>query len=216
MLRYVILAVWLTYFALLAVLAVAVRRAAPGPPDQAITGVGIGRYSGASGIAYLSGRRLTCVPDERAGLPGSRCRVMVAGETLEISAWRNPPSNPHQLGGWCEARYAGKTWSCRVGSRHVHVHWFAYLEEPLGLRQEHLEALRREHVFENLGEDRFVIALQILPPLTAVAVAASVLAGFWPRVRRGAGVALAALVGAGVALPCTFFAVLILTSGLWD
>ncbi len=214
--RYVILGVCITYFVLLAVLAVTVRRAAPGPPDQAITGIGIGSYWGASGVAYLSGRQLACVPDEHAGLPGSRCSVMVAGERLEISAWRNPPSNPNQLGGRCEARYAGRTWPCRIGSRHVHVHWFAYLDEPLGLGPEQLDALRREHLFENLGEGPFVAASLVFPPLTAIVVAGGVLAGAWPWARRGSGVAAGVVIGGLAALPCTFFAVLFLTSGFWD
>ncbi|CAA9581280.1 MAG: hypothetical protein AVDCRST_MAG88-3362 [uncultured Thermomicrobiales bacterium] len=216
MLRYIILAVCIAYFALLASLAVAVRRAAPGPSDQTITGIGIGSYRGAAGIAFLSGRRLACVPDERDGLHGSRCRVMVAGETLELSSWRNPPSNPNQLGGRCEARYAGQTWPCRIGSRHVHVHWFAYLDEPLGLRPEQLDTLRREHFFENVGEEPFFAAWQVLPPLSAIVVAGGVLAGFWPWARRGPRVAMVALIGALAAFPCTFVAVLTVTSGLWD
>ncbi len=192
------------------------RRAAPGPADQAITGVGIGSRWDATGVTYLSGRRLACVPVERDGVLGSRCRAPVAGETLEIGAWRNPPAHPNQLGGWCEARYAGRAWPCRVGSPHVHVHWFAFLDEPLGLSGEQLDALRREHPIENLGEEPFFVAAQLLPPLTALAVGAAVLAGFWPRVRRGSGVAVVALVGAVLAFPCTFFAVLLLTNGFWD
>ncbi len=46
MVRYLILAACLAYFALLAVLAVEVRRAAPGPAGQAIAGVGIGSHWG--------------------------------------------------------------------------------------------------------------------------------------------------------------------------
>ena len=215
MLRYAILALCVSYLVLLAVLAVAVWRATPGPPDQAIAGIGIGSHGVGPGIAYLSGRRLTCVPDVRDGLPGSRCRVMVAGKALEIGAWRNPPGHPNQLGGRCEARYAGTLWPCRVDSRHVHVHWFAYLDFPPGLRQEQLDALRREYYFENLGEEPYLAAVLVLPPLTAIAVAGTVLATFRPWARPGPGVP-AAISGAVAALLGTFFATLFLTGGFWD
>lgn len=214
-LRYGIIGACVAYFILLTVLAVAIRRAAPGPPDQAITGVGIGNYRTPVGIAYLSGRRLVCVPDDSNGLFGERCSVLVNGQMLEVSAWRNPPSNPNQLGGRCEARYAGKNWPCRIGSRHVHVHWFAYLDEPLSLQAEQLDALRRDYPFENLGEEAFFAAWMLIPPLTAIIVGGGILAGFWPRAKHGLRIAAAAI-GAAVSFPCAFFAVLAVTGGLWD
>lgn len=86
MVRYIVLAVCLAYFVMLAGLAVAVWQAAPGPADQAIIGVGIGSHRDESGVAYLSGRRLACVPVERDGVLGSHYRAPVAGEPLEIGA----------------------------------------------------------------------------------------------------------------------------------
>jgi len=214
--RYPILALCVGYFVALAVLGVVVWRANPGPAGQAITGIGIGDPRSPEGATYLSGRRLSCLLIERDGLTGSRCTVAIAGETLEIRGWRNPPSHPNQLGGWCEARYAGRDWPCHVGSPHVHVHWFAYLDGSLGLSEAQLAALRQEYPFENLGEGAFSAATQILPFLTALVVAGGVLAGGWSGTTRARQTAIVALGAALLTLPVTFFVVLFVTGGLWD
>lgn len=213
--RYLALAGCLAYLVLLVGLAVAVRRAAP-TEDRAITGLGIGRYAEASGIAYLSGQRLACVPETRDGVRGSRCTVALAGQTLEIAGWRSPYTGRTPFAGSCEARYAGQEWPCRIGSRHLGVHWFAYLDEPLGLSGEQLAALRREHFFENLDEGPFFAAQQLLPPLTALVVCIGVLAAGGEALERRPLVVAGALVAALATLPGTFFAVLFATRGFWD
>lgn len=182
--RTVVLALCFVYFAGLVVLAVALYHASPGPSDQAITGVGIGNYVDHDDRVYLSGRRLKCALEERDGRAGSRCTVVIAGETLEIRAWRNPPSHPNQLGGVCEARYAGKARSCWVGSSHVHVPFVAHIGESLGLGREQLRELRCAYFFEKLDEGPFVTATLIVPPLTALVVATAFLAAFWMRIGR--------------------------------
>ena len=103
-----LLAVCLAYFAGLGVLAVALYRWSPGPAARATSGVRIGNNVDPGDRVYLSGRRLACTPEDRDGRMGSRCTIAIHGETLEIRARRNPPSHPNQLGGVCEARYAGE------------------------------------------------------------------------------------------------------------
>ena len=214
--RYPVLVLCLGYAVGLAALGVVVWRANPGPPDQAIQGVGLGDPRAPAGAVYLSGRRLACAPSERDGMPGSRCTAMIAGETLEIQGWRNPPSSMNRLGGQCEASYAGREWPCHVASRHVQVHWFAYLDGALGLDAAQLAAVRRDYPIENLGEDVFFNALQIVPVLTALVVAGGVLALGWSGMERARWAALIALVAALLALPVAFFGVLVITGGLWD
>jgi hypothetical protein len=182
------------YALVLAFLGLALHLASPGPEHQELLGVGIGRHGDAGGIVYLSGRRLRCGPTADARF-STRCTLEVAGQTLELLARRNPPEQPMQFGGSCAARYAGREWPCEVGSRHVHVHWFAYLDEPLGLSQAQLDALRRQHPVENLPENAFVLGALATPLVTAVAPVVAVAA--WPRRvrRRGAfGTLVVALV----------------------
>lgn len=205
----------------LAVLALVLRQAAPGPAGQDVLGVGIGRYNGPGGIAYLSGRRLACGPPTRAHYT-ARCTVEIAGGELELLARRNPPGHPNQLGGACEAVYAGRAWPCRIGGRHVHVHWFAYLDEPLGLTPAELDAVRRAHPLPNLPQDVFFVALFLVPTLTALGAGAGLT--FWlaegdPGRLGSAGGGWAAVWGAlatPVAFVPTFVATALATSGYWD
>lgn len=214
--RYPVLALCIGYLVALVALGLVVWRANPGPADQAITGVGIGDPRSAQGATYVSGQRLACVPIERAGVPGSRCTVAIAGEVLEIRGWRNPRSDRDQLGGQCEARYAGRDWPCHVDSRHVQVHWFAYLDGSLGLDAAQLAALRRDYPIENMDEWVFMDAMQIVPLVTALVVAGGVLAGGWSGTTRARQTAIVALGAALLTLPVTFFVVLFVTGGLWD
>jgi hypothetical protein len=135
-------------------LAIFVQRATPGPPSQDILGVGIGNYYSGAGVAYLSGRRLSCVSLPAEDPFTSICTVSIAGKPLEIRARRNPPADPMQLGGACEAIYDGQQWPCRVGSRHVQVHWFAYIDDPLGWADNQRFVYRERHGarFDRSGE----------------------------------------------------------------
>jgi hypothetical protein len=186
------------YALVLASLGLALHLASPGPEHQELLGVGIGRHEDAGGIVYLSGRHLRCGPATDARF-NQRCIVEVAGQTLELLARRNPPGHPVQVGGSCAARYAGREWPCEVGSRHIHVHWFAYLDEPLGLGGDQLDLLRRQYLVENLPENAFALGALVTPLVTAMAAVVAVVA--WPRrvERRGAFGALAVALVLGMA-----------------
>jgi len=214
--RRLILGFALVYSVVLVVLAVLLRLASPGLSSQAILGVGIGSRDSEKGIAYLSGRRLHCTPIEGSETLASQCTVDLAGKPLTIRAQRNPPSDPNQLGGTCEADYNGKSWPCRIGSRHIHVHWFAYLEEPLGLSEEQLDALRRRYFFENRSEETLVVGIKVVTPLTALVTGASVVAGLWPRVENKLLVTLAGVLTTVTTFPVAFILTMLAARGLFD
>lgn len=202
------------YFTGLAIVGLLIYRASPGPESQEILGVGIGDWRGENGIALFSGRRLVC--DNTAASPPftTMCQIEIAGKPLQIKAVRSNTSiSP--LDNSCTAFYDGKTWSCRIGSRHVHVHWFAYIEEPLGLSNSEMNALRRQYFFENLGEDPFLYGGIITAVINAILITANYLLWFWGRMKRW--VLLLAVV---VMLPIIFYGSLIitvlLTNGFWD
>ena len=206
----------LTALAVLLALAIFVQCATPGPRSQDILGVGIGNYYSEAGVAYLSGRRLSCAPLPAEDPFTSICTVSIAGKSLEIRARRNPPADPMQLGGACEAVYEGRQWPCRVGSRHVQVHWFAYIDDPLGLDEAQLDGLRRRYLVENLPEEAILRGVVVVPLATSLVV--FLLASAWLWLRRSAGIrtllAAAALsLGTGVAILVVAGFV---TGGLWD
>lgn len=188
--------------------------ASPGPRGQALLGVAIGRHDGPGGIAYLSGRRLSCAPaaEEPAS---SRCAVMVAGRPLELLARRNGSDAANQLGGVCSAQYAGREWPCVVGSRHVHTHWFAYLSEPLGLGPAELEALRRQHPVENLPERVFLQGLLLVPIITTLVVTAGSVLWGWGRRRQRPTLGRSLLLGAAAWVGALAL-MLSVTGGFWD
>ncbi len=214
--RKAVLIVALLYVVSLGALAVIVRRASPGPETQEILGVGIGRYGGEGGIAYLSGRRLACEPAGADSPFAERCEVEVAGRPLIILARRNPEGHRLQLGGACEARYEGRSWPCQIRSRHVHVHWFAYLDEPLGLEEAELAALRRRYPFENITETAIfpgMVGLALLSLIVTVAVTWVLL---FPQMQSRAVRLAAAAVTGMVALFGTLALAFYVTHGLWD
>lgn len=216
MVRAAIVVMCAVYFIGLGLVAIALYRASPGPDDQAIAGVTVGDSTEREDLVYLSGRRLACMPDERDGLVGSRCTIAIAGETLEIRAFRNPRSYPNQLVGVCEARYAGQERTCSFSMRHFGVPYFAYIADSLGLSDDQRAALRREYFFENLGEEVFLAAMRVVPPLTAFVVASGVLAGCWHWSQRRSLVAGAAIIAGLATLPFAFFGMLLATRGFWD
>jgi hypothetical protein len=142
--------------------------------------------------------------------------VEVAGETLELFARRNPPEDPNQLGGACEAHYAGQAWPCQVGWRHVGVYWFAYLDPPLGLTPAQLAAVRRAHPLPNLPERAILGGLLAVPTLTGLAVGGG--AAVW--LRHGGRGWVTAVVTATLVGPAVFVGTFVLaaraTSGYWD
>jgi hypothetical protein len=214
-LRKPILLVSAVYFVAMILVAILIYRASPGPRSQEILGVGIGSYDDASGVAYLSGRRLNC--DRFDGTEAySSCTVGVAGKTLEIRAQRNATTEPNQLGGACEAFYADKEWPCSIGSRHVGVHWFAYIREPLGLTEDQLETLRHRYFFENVAEEAYLTGMVVVPILTMLVVMLAMAVWFWPRIRRKVWLALLVAASGVASLVGTFVLVVLLTRGFWD
>lgn len=203
------------YVVAMILLAVLIYRASPGPVSQEILGAGIGSYDNDPGVVYLSGRRFDC--DRVDGTQASTsCTVQVAGQTLEIRARRNPRTESNQLGGTCEAFYGGQEWPCSIGSRHVHVHWFAYIDEPLGLTEDQLETLRRGYFFENLAEEAFLTGMVAVPILTMLVAVLAMAVWFWPRVRRKVLLVLPVAAAGVVSLLGTFVLAFLLTSGFWD
>jgi hypothetical protein len=216
MVRKSVLLISVIYFVALALLAMLLYRASPGPVSQEILGVGIGSHDDESGVVYLSGRRLNCDLSDGTQAFTSTCTVEISGKMLEIHARRNPATDPNQLGGTCEAFYDGQRWSCSIGSRHVHVHWFAYIREPLGFSGDQLEALRRQYFFENLPEGAFLAGVVVVPFVTMLLTVLAAALWLWPRTRRRITVALLVAASGVASLSVTFVLALLLTGGFWD
>lgn len=199
-----------------AMTAIAVFLASPGPGSQEILGVGIGDPCGDKGFVFLSGRRLHCASLAEEDTFASACTISIAGKPLTIRARRNPPTDPMQFGGECAATYGGEQWPCRIGSRHVQVHWFAYIDDPLGLDQTQLDALRRRYLVENLPEEAFVRGIVAVPLVVSVVIL--LLAGVWLSRRRsvGARIWLAAVLVSIFAGVVVFIISVFLTNGFWD
>jgi hypothetical protein len=214
--RKVILLLSAICFVALAGVAILVYRASPGPASQEILGIGIGDYHSDAGIVYLSGRRLDCTQIEGTRALPSECTVDIAGKTLEIRARRNPPTDPNQLDGTCEASYDGRQWPCSIGSRHVDVHWFAYISEPLDLDAAQLKALRRQYIVENLPEEAFTRGMIVVPLVAALVAALATAVWLSPRIRRKAAYALLVAASGVTALTLIFLLSLFLTHGFWD
>lgn len=180
----------------LGVLALLVYQASPGPTDQAILGVALGNHETGIDYVFLSGRRLDCQPADAAPFTDT-CTIDIAGDTLTISAHRYTADAPNFQSGSCEATYRGKSWPCQWGSRHVHIHWFTYITDPLGLDAGELDALRTRYPIENLPEAPFFTALIGLPILMTALVIVIIVAWRWPAIRPGTAaaalIALAAL-----------------------
>jgi hypothetical protein len=163
MLRSIVLFLSAATFVALTVLAVLLHRSSPGPTRQEILGVTLG--SG-GGMVFISGRRLDCVRETDPPYKAT-CTIEIADKRLTIQAARGGPDR--MWGGECQAEYAGQLWPCAIGSRHVHVHWFAHIRDPLGLDGAQMAALRRQYYFENLPEEPFLYGVLIAPVLAALA-----------------------------------------------
>lgn len=202
--------------AAIAMIAIAVFLASPGPGTQEILGVGIGDPYGDKGLVFLSGRRLHCVSLAEGDSFASACTISIAGKPLTIRARRNPPTHPMKFGGECSATYGGEQWPCRIGSRHVQVHWFAYIDDPLGLDQTQLNALRRRYPVENLPEEAFVRGIVAVPLVVSVVIL--LLAGVWLSRRRSVGVRiwLAAILVSMFTGVVVLIISVFLTNGFWD
>jgi hypothetical protein len=215
MARKVLLLFIVCYLAILGMLALSLHNASPGPASQEILGVGIGSHYGAEGIVYLSGRYLHCSrPTDQ--LWAASCTIEIADQLLEIRAQRNPPEHPNELGGQCEAFYAGKQWPCQIDSPHLQVFWFAFLEEPLGLSKDQLADLRQHYLLENLPESVFLNGIALEAIITAILALLTVGLWLWPRVSNKLLYALTATGCAVITGWVSFFLAMFLTNGFWD
>lgn len=212
MLRKTILIASLLALVGLAILSWLIYQASPGPDDQVILGLTLGQFGSEKGVAFLSGRRMDCVPQAEPPY-STTCNVTIAGQPLTIQAYRNGPGHLMQLSGGCEATYAGQAWPCEISSRHVHVHWFARISDPLGLSGNQMAQLRRRYFFENLAEEPILFGTIALPVVAALAVLAGLLAWQRPfsKQKWAATIALSLLT-----FVATFAFALNLTNGFWD
>ncbi|HIP71939.1 MAG TPA: hypothetical protein EYH05_11165, partial [Anaerolineae bacterium] len=132
MIRKWILGGTVVYFIALSILVLVLHQASPGPEGQEIYGAAIGQWDTEEGIVFLSGRRLNC-EDTAVGDPFTAvCTAQIAGKPLQIKAVRNSQSSPFPWGGRCQAFYDEQMWPCDFGSRHIQVHWFAYVQSDMG------------------------------------------------------------------------------------
>lgn len=202
------------YFMLLLGLAVMLHHASPAPVSQDILGLGIGRYTSESGIAYISGRHLLCTSTSAYEPFTSACKIQIAGKTLEIHARQ---TDPKPLGGMCEAFYDGQPWPCTIGSRHDTVYRFAYIQPPLGLGKSQLDVLRLQYFFENLPEGvYFPAGVLIVTITTTIAVIASTATVLWSKhYSKVFSILFLVLVG-GITFVGTFLGAVRLTTGFWD
>lgn len=211
--RKIILSLAILSLFAMSILALLVHQASPGPDSQDILGVTLGRSDNYDTyIAFLSGRRLDCVPEAEPPYT-STCTVTIAGKPLTIQAYRNEPPHLNQLGGGCEAIYNGQTWPCQISSRHVHVHWFAHIPDPLGLDTVQMDGLRRQYFIENLPEEPFLASIWIAPILVTTLVLILLFTWRYPPRK------LTWITAVPLAL-FTFFGTLtftlFLTNGFWD
>lgn len=205
------------YLISIGILALLIHRATPAPVDeQEISGVGIGHWESETGIAFLSGRHLECEVVDNIPPFTTSCQIEIAGEMLEIHAQTNE-SLIFPLSGTCEAFYGNQQWPCKIGSRHVQVHWFAYIEPALGLSNVEMNALRRHYFFENLPEAPFLLGTLLVAGITALLVTANFITWFWTRIKNKWVLLITAVC---CVAPVIFYAMLfigaMITGDFWD
>lgn len=205
------------YLISIGILALLIHRATPAPVDaQEISGVGIGHWESETGIAFLSGRHLECELVDNIPPFTTSCQIEIAGEMLEIHAQTGESLN-FPLSGTCEAFYGNQQWPYKIGSRHVHVHWFAYIEPALGLSNAEMNALRRHYFFENLPEAPFLLGTLLVAGITALLVTANFITWFWTRIKNKWVLLITAVC---CVAPIIFYAMLfigvMITGDFWD
>lgn len=208
----------LLFAVFMGVLAVLLNRSAPAPADQEILGISIGHWNSNGEQAYISGRRLTCQPASEAEAPYQEvCTLDVQGETLTVWASRNDRNSNMIFGGRCEATYGDEQLKCDIGSRHVHVHWFAFLDKPTALDSADLAQLQWQYLFENLPETFFVSLIWGIGGITAVLAVANLFTLLWHRIENR--VFLSIVGGVPVAIVFFYagmFGTIWLTGPFWD
>lgn len=207
----------IAYLISVGILALFIHRATPAPNDaQEIRGVGIGHWDSETGIAFFSGRHLDCELVDNIQPFTTSCQIEIAGKMLEIHAARSSDVN-FPLSGACEAFYGNQQWPCKIGSRHVQVHWFAYIEPALGLSNAEMNALRLRYFIENLPEDPFILGTLFVAMVTALLVTANFIAWFWTRIKNKWVLLITAVC---CVAPVIFYAMLFIgvtiTGDFWD
>lgn len=204
------------YFIIVAITAVFIYQAAPSPVSEEIRGLGIGNWQEDYGMAFVSGRRLDCQPETNDPLFATHCEIDVAGKTLVVEAVRNDPDSSMMLLGDCEATYAGEVWPCKIDSRHVHVHWFAFIDPQGELDNAQMNSLRRTYFIENLSESAIIGGVFFVAIFTMLLLLTNFLVMLEPKVETKLLLVVWGLLVAFV----TFFGTLIfamwLTNGFWD
>lgn len=204
------------YFVLLAVVALFVLTAKPGPAGQLTQGVRLGAWQSEPGTVYFSGKRLTCEPAPAGTIYAERCRIDIAGQELVLLVGARQ-TNLVTARGVCLAAYAGREYPCTLQSHH---NWpaasVAYVSSGLDLGAEQLDAVRRRFPIENLPEQTIVQGALILWPLTALALFGALIA-FLPFRRLSRMVTIPAFIVIGlVALLGVPLGLIFLTRGFWD
>lgn len=172
----------IAYLLLLFGLALALQYASRAE-QQVITVLQIGETSRDLTTVRISGKRLDCMPSDKA-IYTERCTIPIAEQNLILYAKRNPPDDPIQVGGSCEAWYANQQWPCIMGLFYMNQR-AALLTGGLGLSDEHIRQLRWKYPVENIGEDRIFIGLIfVLPILTALILSILLLLFRWSPERK--------------------------------
>ena len=204
------------YFILLAVLAFLIYQASPSPVTEEIRGLSIGKWQEEPGRAYLSGRRLECVPTSDNPPYETRCEVEIAGKMLTVDAYRNDPESNLIFDGGCEAFYDGESWPCKIGSRHTHVHWFAFVDASMGLNDAQMDDLRRTYFFENLSETPFISGILITAIVTTILILVNFLVWVEPKVKIKWFLVFWGLVVSVITFYSTVMVAIVVTNGFWD
>jgi len=207
-----VLLISLLILLLSALLAWQIDRASPGPASQDVLGVTLGTFDSEAGLTFLSGRRLDCASTTNAPYT-STCTIEIAGQPLIIQAYRNGDDHHNELGGGCAATYNGQSWPCEISSRHVHVHWFAHISDPLGLDDSQLAILQRRYFFENLPEEPIMAGIFLAPLLVTAAALLAFFSSGRPVRRRGWA---AAVFVALITYSSAFVFAFQLTVNFWD
>jgi hypothetical protein len=96
------------------------------------------------------------------------------------------------------------------------VAWFAYLDEPLGLDNDQLAALRQHYFLENLPESSFLNSIGLVSFATAMLVFVAVGVWLWPRRRNKFSGALLTLTCGIITWFGTWLLAVFMTNGFWD
>ncbi|MCP5097651.1 MAG: hypothetical protein GY943_19050 [Chloroflexi bacterium] len=205
------------FILIVAIISIMLHQSSPGPDGQEILGVSIGAYEGESGIAHISGRALDCQPTDADNEFNSACQIEIHGKQLTIFASRNGTDHSMQLGGTCTAVYDSSPLNCHIGSRHVHMHWFAFINQPENFSATDMDILRMQYFFENLSEIFYVRFVFIVATMIAILVMWNGWVWIRPYLQKKKVFAVAAILPIGfVSFYISLMTLAVVTSGFWD